>query len=411
MKQDMKLPNNRNLYVCVFAVICFSLNVATSEFARGQDDRTKPPRVAFIKQQLDTKFRSEGVAVLDVNKDGKLDIAAGYVWYEAPDWKLHTIVEKAPEYQPKGYANSFCTFARDLNMDGWDDIVVVDFPGTPTWWFENPQGKEGPWKKHTIVEVTNNESPQFVDLDGDGKDEFLAAIGPSQQEPDGEARKMAFATPGDKPDALWNIHYVSKPGSAGTRRYSHGLGAGDINGDGRKDILVARGWYECPAENAAESEWAFHEADFGGKAAHMFAYDFDADGDADVLGSSPHDFGIWWYEQTAPNEWKTHEIDKTFSQTHSVWFGDINGDDLPDFVTGKRWWAHGGRDPGGDEAAVMCWFELTRRDGKPRWIRHQFDHDSGVGTQFEVADVNDDGLLDVITSNKKGVFYFEQSRK
>ena len=90
---------------------------------------------------------------------------------------------------------------------------------------------------------------------------------------------------------------------------------------------------------------------------------------------------------------------------------DINGDGLQDFVTGKRWWAHAKGDPGGDEAAVMCWFELTRKDGRPEWIRHQFDHDSGVGTQFELADINGDKLLDVVTSNKKGVHVFVQSRE
>jgi hypothetical protein len=89
---------------------------------------------------------------------------------------------------------------------------------------------------------------------------------------------------------------------------------------------------------------------------------------------------------------------------------DINGDGLMDFVTGKRWWAHGGKDPGADGPAVMYWYELTRKNGRPVWIPHKFDDDSGVGTQFEVADVNGDGLPDVVTANKKGVYYFEQVR-
>ncbi len=46
------------------------------------------------------------------------------------------------------------------------------------------------------------------------------------------------------------------------------------------------------------------------------------------------------------------------------------------------------------------------------WIPHEIDteDDSGVGTQFEVVDMNGDGLLDVITSNKHGTYYFEQYR-
>ena len=116
-----------------------------------------------------------------------------------------------------------------------------------------------------------------------------------------------------------------------------------------------------------------------------------------------------WHEQT-PDGFTTHTIDDTLSQTHAVCLVDINGDGLKDFVTGKRWWAHMGKDPGSDQPALVVWYELSRKDGRPQWTRHQIDDDSGVGTQFEVADVNGDGLLDVVTSNKKGVYYFEQSR-
>ncbi len=142
----------------------------------------------------------------------------------------------------------------------------------------------------------------------------------------------------------------------------------------------------------------------------MIVYDFDGDGDNDVLSSSAHRFGIWWHEQT-PDGWKTHQIDKSISQTHAVCLADINGDGLADFVTGKRWWAHMGRDPGADMPAVVVWYELRRKAGRPVWTKHIIDDDSGVGTQFEVADVDGDGLLDVVTSNKKGVYYFRQKRK
>jgi hypothetical protein len=139
-------------------------------------------------------------------------------------------------------------------------------------------------------------------------------------------------------------------------------------------------------------------------------YDFDGDGDNDVFSTSAHRFGTWWHEQT-PGGWKTHEIDKELSQLHAVCMADINGDGLPDLVTGKRWWAHMGHDPGAKMPSVVVWYELGRKDGRPVWTRHQIDDDSGVGTQFEVIDLNGDGLLDVITANKKGVFYFQQTRK
>ncbi len=359
------------------------------------------PEITFKKKQLDNKFRSEGAAVGDFNHDGKMDIAYGSVYFAAPDWHLVSVLEQPKEFDPNGYSDSFCNFADDINRDGRTDLIVVDFPGKQTWWFEQPEKEGQPWARHECTPVTNNESPSYVHIVGD-KNQRQLLLG---YEP---GRYIGFATPAA--DKLWQLTPVSKPGAPGTDRFSHGIGAGDVNADGRNDILVKEGWWEQPAD-LNQSEWSFHPAPFGADCANMYAYDFDGDGDSDVLSSSAHGVGIWWHEQTKDG-WQTHEIDKSFSQTHSLCLADINGDKLPDFVTGKRYWAHG---PGGDvdpaKPAVMYWFELSRKDGKPVWTPHQFDDDSGVGTQFEVADVNGDGLLDVVTGNKKGANYFEQQRK
>lgn len=364
--------------------------------------------ISFRKIQLDPKFRAEGVAVGDYNRDGKMDIAAGSVWYEAPDWKMHAILDKPVEKDPKGYSDCFNCWADDLNGDGWTDLIQVTWPGKAAVWFENPQNQPGPWKRHLLTPVASNESPQFRDVDRDGKRELI--IGFASKNPDGPDRRLGIARPQDDPSKPWRVQPISKEGAPNTQRYAHGLGVGDVNGDGRRDIVVPQGWWEAP-EDLNATDWKFHPAPLGQKCADMHVRDFDGDGDQDVLSSSAHNYGIWWHEQVAPGKWKTHEIDKSYSQTHALCLADINGDGLPDFVTGKRWWAHGGRDPGGNEPAVFCWYELSREDGEPKWTRHQFDHDSGPGTQFELADVNGDKLLDVVTANKKGVHLFLQERK
>jgi hypothetical protein len=360
----------------------------------------KSVNITFQRTQLDTKFRSEGVAVGDFNHDGRLDIAAGSVYYAAPDWKLVSILEKPAEFDPHAYSESFCDFAVDVNDDGRTDLVVVDFPGKQTWWFEQPEKTGTPWKRHEATPITNNESPSFLDIDGDGKRELLLGYEPGKY--------IGYA----KPSAAgpWKLTPVSTANAPGTDRFSHGIGAGDINGDGRTDILVTDGWWEAPADKA-QTTWVFHPVKFSEPCAQMVVYDFDGDGDNDVLSSSAHQVGIWWHEQK-PDGWQTHLIDKNISQTHSLCLADINGDKLPDFVTGKRWWAHGPKgDVNPDEPAVVVWYELSRKDGKPVWTPHVIDTDSGVGTQFEVADVNGDGLLDVVTANKKGAHYFQQVRK
>jgi hypothetical protein len=386
--------------------IHIALLLAFAVAARADE---KAPKIDFKRTQLDAVFRSEGTAVGDFNHDGKMDISAGSVYYAAPDWKLHSIAPQPEEYDPHGYSHSFCNFADDLNGDGWTDLIVVDFPGEKTWWFENPQTAGGAWKKHVATPITNNESPAYLDVDGDGKRELILGFS-TDGNFDSPERRLGFARPTADPFQPWSLQAISAKAAPGTQRYSHGLGLGDVNADGRNDVLVPQGWWEAPAESGVP-EWKFHAAPLGQDCANMFVYDFDGDGDNDVLSSAAHQLGIWWHEQAADG-WQTHEIDRSFSQTHAMCFADFNGDALPDFVTGKRWWAHG---PNGDvnpgDPAVMCYFELTRRDGKPVWVPHVFDHDSGMGTQFEVADVNGDGLLDVVTANKKGANYFEQVKK
>ena len=95
-----------------------------------------------------------------------------------------------------------------------------------------------------------------------------------------------------------------------------------------------------------------------------------------------------------------------YSQTHALCAGDINGDGLTDFVTGKRYYAHNGRDPGAEESAVLYWYELKRGDQGAEFIPHLVDSDSGVGCQVAVGDVNGDGNDDIAIGNKKGVFVF-----
>lgn len=388
--------------------------------------------VTWKKTVLDDLFRSEGCCVADFNNDGLMDVAAGPMWYEQSittsedgtkrEWTQHLINgDQPPEHDPARYSNSFMNFADDINHDGWVDLIVIDFPGNQTWWFENPGAElvnnesSNPWKRHEITPVTNNESPQYLDITGDGQRELLCGF---------ENGVMGFASPQSLHEAPWKVHAVSGSGAPGTNRFSHGIGSGDIDMDGDNDILCTNGWWENPGTSFKEGDaisdvWTFNDAPFGAACSHMYVYDFDGDGDNDVLSCSAHQYGMWWHENlgsddkdsSVPTKWETHLIDESFSQTHSVVLADMNGDGKPDFVTGKRHWAHGGHDPGGNDPAVVAWYELQQTEDGPNWNKHQVDDNSGVGTQFEVADINGDGLLDIITSNKKGTFVLEQSRE
>ena len=409
----------RNISCSSFMLILVSAFVVSLVGTIPIQADKEPPAISWKKIVLDKAFRSEGVAVADVNRDGKLDVLAGEVWYEAPDWKMHEI-QTPGNYGDgaSGYSHSFACWADDINHDGWPDLIVIDFPGAPCHWFENPKGQSVHWKKHVIWPSACNETPLYVDLFGSGQRVLVMGWQPPGKEHEGQ---MAWFNPGKDPDALWQMHPISEPSSPGhevpgTFKYAHGLGVGDINGDGKLDVICTAGWWEQPAQDVGRP-WKFHPATLGDACADMHVLDLDGDGKPDVISSSAHNYGIWWYQQRPggngnPAFLKHDLFPKLFSQSHALHLVDINGDGLKDLVTGKRWWAHGPKgDVNPNDPAVLYWFEAKKDPGRlTRFIPHQIDSDSGIGTQFAVQDVNGDGLPDIVVANKKGVFVFEQAR-
>ena len=391
------------------------------------------PSGEFTKQQLTDQFWAEGAAFGDFNKDGKMDVAYGPYWFAGPDFKTrHAFYPDAKKSKSKNaageevefpgfkgalgnendYSDNFIAYASDFNGDGWADILVIGFPGAAAFWFENPKGADQPWEKHIAFDVVDNESPMFTDLLGTKQPVLVCNSGGF----------FGYAQPDPKnPNAKWAWHPISPKG--GWQRFTHGIGVGDVNGDGKPDLLEAGGWWEQPKSLDGDPVWVKHEAQFGGGGAQMYAYDVNGDGKADIITSlQAHGYGIVWFEQTndgGVQGWTQHLIvGKTeaenpqgvhFSQPHAMWLQDMNGDGLLDLVTGKRFWAHGpgpGGDPEPNEPAVLYWFELKRAGGKATYTAHLIDDNSGVGTQVMAGDLNGDGKPDVIVGNKKGAFVF-----
>lgn len=392
------------------AAVGLSLLIATASSQAAEE-------VRWQRVKVDEVFRSEGVAAADVNKDGKMDILTGDVWYEAPDWTMHEIRKPGVYDGAKGYSFSFADWAYDVNGDGWMDLICVGFPGEPCHWFENPQNQEGHWKRREIWHSTCIESPQFRDVTGDGKPELIFA-----SQPEGQVGYLEVPS-AEKLEEKWTFVPVSMEKSVGTERYYHGLGVGDVNNDGRSDILIPHGWWERP-EKLASGPWQFHPFALSknGKdplpAADIYVDDLDLDGDNDIMMSSAHGNGVWWFENVGSNsepKFEYHLIDEKFSQSHALNYADINGDGTKDLITGKRFYAHG---PGGDNdpmgEVVMFWYEIQKAKGSaPKFIPHKIEEGSGtgVGTQFQVIDFDGDKRLDIVLSNKKGTNVLLQRRE
>jgi hypothetical protein len=312
------------------------------------------------------------------------------------------------------YSDNFFAFAYDLNKDGWDDILIIGFPGEASVWYENPKGKEGHWQGHLALEVTDNESPTFADLTGDGKPEIVCCSKGS----------YGYAEPNwSDPTKPWRWHSLSPSNNYG--RFTHGMGVGDLNGDGKMDLLEKDGWWEQPASLAGDPVWQQHKFAFNPNShggAQMYAYDVNGDGKNDVLTSfAAHGYGLVWYEQVKQRgeiTFKQHVIlntdqkpspnqyGVTFSQLHAVDLVDMDGDGLKDIVTGKRFWAHGAHgDPDPNAPAVLYWFKLARsKDQSVDFIPYVIDNDSGVGTQVVARDFTGDKRPDIVVGNKKGTF-------
>jgi hypothetical protein len=362
----------------------------------------------FEKLTLNELFFSEGANYADFNQDGKMDVVAGPFWYEGPDFKKkHQYQATANPVDKKGYSNNFFAFTYDFNGDKFPDILIYGFPGKEATWYENPKGQDSQWTPHKIFDVVDNESPQFGDVDGDGKPDLVCTT----------AGQMGYAT-ADWTDSAkpWTFHPISAKG--GWQKFTHGLGFGDVNGDGRLDMLDSSGWWEQPADKT--QLWIQHAQKFGNGGAQMYVYDVNGDGKNDVITSIvAHGYGLAWYEQVRADDkisFKEHIIlpadgkakDKfgvQFSQLHAVDLIDMDGDGVRDIVTGKRHWAHGpGGDPEPQAAPVLYWFKTVRGKDGVDFTPYMIDGDSGVGTQVVAADVTGDGLGDVVVGSKRGVF-------
>ncbi|TDB64656.1 FG-GAP repeat domain-containing protein [Arundinibacter roseus] len=389
--------SEKNRLTGLFALLILGGTISCTAQTNSATSKT----VQFKKVVLTSRFISEGAAMGDVNQDGKKDVLAGAYWFEAPDWKAHELAKPDTFKVVGGYSDSFLDFAMDVNQDGWIDLIRIDWPGKAAYWHENPKNKPGHWKQHLIHTSVGNESPLLVDMDGDGRMDLLC------NDPT-EKKIIWLKSPDTKGEVNWQKYVISNDDKIATHMYTHGFGYGDVNGDGRKDVVVRTGWWEGPV-NVRQSDWVFHPADISLDCSQMYVMDLNQDGLNDIISASAHAYGIWWHEQgkdaNGKETWTHHQIDSTFSQTHGVELKDINGDGNPDLITGKRYFAHHGKDPGGLEPAVIYWYEY--KPGKvPAWIKHEIDTDSGVGLHVTVEDINNDGLLDIVTGNKKGVRIF-----
>jgi hypothetical protein len=376
----------------------------------------------FRKQTLNDFYYGWGQAAADVNHDGHLDVISGPFVYYGPDFTKYREIFRGEATDPTtDFAmDSHEEFAGNYTGSDWPDLLTVKFGGGPcAYLYVNPKGENRLWQKYPVVDNISSEVSIVADIEGPGKP-ALVYTG------DGYVR---YATPDPaNPTGPWIVHNVSEKGYA----VGHGIGAGDINGDGRMDIVDPYGWWEQPPPGSNQTSWKYHPVAFaqyshgfmGG--AVMAVYDVNGDGLADVVTSlAAHAWGLAWFEQKRDaqgnisfvkhmvmDDFSTKNAgDVTFSELHGSGMADVNGDGIPDFLVGKRWYSHldSNLDPYTFGPPVLYWYETVRDPKAPggaKLVPHLIDNRSGVGNTVLGVDLNHDGAMDIVTSTRFGSFIF-----
>src|SRR5680860_1018274 len=195
------------------SIILFYAVIVNCPLCQAQEKKSRDI-IHFEKNVLTGQFISEGVAVGDVNQDGKIDVMAGAYWFEAPEWTPHEIAEPQEFNPAETYSNSFLNFSMDVNQDGWVDLIRVNWPGKDVVWHENPKTKDGYWKVHPIHDHQGNESPRHIDINADGRKDLICN--------DPHLKQMIWLeAPIKKGDTEWKKHIISqKEDIPGTAQYT-----------------------------------------------------------------------------------------------------------------------------------------------------------------------------------------------
>ncbi len=365
----------------------------------------KPAGLKFHVQQLHLD-NNEGCAIADFNNDGKLDISAGEFWYPGPDFKEQKPLRKL-SIQPPDYLTNNGEHAWDVNGDSWPDIISGSFMDTEICWYENPKAeglaKGELWKKHVLIDtkLKENEWTDFRDLDGDGIPELV--VNSWKETNPAMVYKLAKNAQGEPILEPWTIQ------EGGPNVNGHGIGFGDINGDGLEDIIFSKGWYERPKQNATNKPWILHnDWSFPHASCPMLVVDLTGDGRNDIIWGHGHNYGLYWEERRDDNKdgstnWRHHLIDDRFSQPHFLAWEDLNNDGHPELITGRRVKAHSGNDPGDAEPGVLYYFKWNKEQQKFQKFPI-VENGPGTGLQIRIVDLDGNGWKDIVCAGKSGTY-------
>jgi hypothetical protein len=367
-----------------------SFVVFSACLANGQEPR-------FTTHVINSAAEYPACAVFDVNKDGQNDIVSGGFWYAGPKWEKHFLRDVEVI---RGRFDDYSNLTMDVNGDGWLDIISVNYRSQSLFWVEHPgeqvkTAPDTPWEKHVVDTPGPMETGRLHDIDGDGQLDIL---------PNGIGFACWYELVRDAAGSGGNLPRFVKH-DLPKEVAGHGIGFGDINGDGRGDILGPRGWLEAP-EDRRGGRWTWHpDWELTRDASiPILVHDVDGDSDADLVWGRGHRYGLYWLEQTKDSagtrSWQRHAIDTSWAQPHSLLLADLNGDKQLELIAGKRYMGHEGKDPG--EWDVLCAYSYQFDPKLRTWRRSEIHSGqrAGFGLDPKAADLDGDGDLDLVAADR-----------
>ena len=372
------------------AVVCATLVVAQAAAAELNWSRKAFPLPESIWS----------VEAVDVSADGKLDLVAmgetKVFALVAPDWKQRLLVDTK---EPKLL---YCV-ALDADGDGDNDIALgryrvpwieyrqareagktMEEPQGPDFsvaWIENNGRTDQAWPLHVIDREINGIHGLWTgDIDRDGREDLIAD---SIMGPSFPKSLAWFRTPPDRKGSFQR-HIITKAGADGRPHY---LDFADLNGDGRGDVLLGDSgggtftWWE---NTGKAGDWTKHTIGKEKGATNIKAVDVNRDGVIDVVGSCGHGNGVYWFEGPS---WQKHVIDADLASPHALATGDFDQDGDEDVAVASF------------TAFVVRWYA---NDAKGSFAAHDIDTtNKQQAYDLKTADLDGDGRVDLILAGRE----------